>query len=648
MWGKITEEIAPDAGEIDSSWLINFWSTFTECIIELDANNVIRYVKKKADSSFVLKDIAGKPFLDIATEGDRELVADKLDQLKAGDVPYLRFQFLSVLDRYYRWTLAPYYKNDMYAGCHGVAVDVTEQTKKEITLHWQNAIIEDGRDFIKIFDEKGNLLYMNPGAYKMAGYDPSSEAPSSEQLYTKEHYERVYGEGLDALRKNGFWSGRGDLVRSDGTLVPIEHTMFSIVDNNNDIVLIASIIRDITVFLEHEKKLEEARVAAEAANVAKSVFLSNMSHEIRTPMNAIIGMVNIGLNADNIDRKNYCFERADGAAKHLLGIINDILDMSKIEADKLELSYGVFSVEKMLANITNMVNVRAEEKDLNLIVDLGHDVPTYIKCDEVRLSQVITNLLSNAIKFTPEKGTVVLSINKLDDSDNEVLLVIEVADTGIGISEEQQARLFSYFNQADASISQKYGGTGLGLAISKRIVELMGGVIWVESDSGSGSKFSFTLKTELLKDHDDSKGEKARHSKTMPKHDYSGHTLLIAEDIEINREIMSALLEESGVAIEFAEDGKAAVSMFCADPGKYDMILMDINMPEMDGYEATRKIRAFHSTKAKTIPIIAMTANVFKEDIENCILAGMNGHTGKPIDLDELFKELNHYLIPGA
>jgi len=372
-------------------------------------------------------------------------------------------------------------------------------------------------------------------------------------------------------------------------------------------------------------------------------------------MNAIIGMINIGFNTDDIEKKNYCFKRADSASKHLLGILNDILDMSKIDANKFELSYSEFDFEKALMNIINIANVRIEEKKQYFIFNLGQDVPVFIFSDELRLSQVITNFLTNAIKFTPENGKITLDIEKTGEANDDVTLTISVSDNGIGIAKEQQEKLFESFNQANSGISQKYGGTGLGLAISKRIIELMGGHVWIESELGKGAKFIFTInvkkaeqKTREEQDSIDESNTHAAERKTRYRQIFNDHKILIAEDVEINREIMSAVLEETGVSIDFAENGKAAVSMFNESPEKYNLILMDINMPEMDGYEATRKIRSLDIPKAKDITIIAMTANVFKEDIERCLAAGMNDHTGKPIDANALFKVLNKYLSKPA
>ena len=648
-WGNVSEETAPGAETMDLTWMASFWEVFTECVIEMDALFTVTNLRRKTDSTFSAADIVGKPFLDIIATKDKALTVNELERLKAGIVPYLRFQCLSTLGRYYRWTLSAFYKDGVFCGCHGVGVDVTEQTIKEITLNWQRAVLEEGRDFVRVFDTEGHVLYTNPGVYTMSGYDPVAGAPPSAEIYTPEHFEIVRTVGMDTVRKTGFWAGRGELVRSDGTIIPIEHTIFSIKDEKDDVILYATVIRDITVFLEHEKNLENALSAAEAANIAKSEFLSRMSHEIRTPMNAIIGMINIGLGTDDVDRKNYCFTRADTAARYLLSLINDVLDMSKIEADKLELAYNVFDFRTALGNITSIARVRAEEKQLVFIVNMGQDVPEFIACDEMRLSQVITNLLTNAFKFTPEKGTVTLTIDTIEEHDSDIVLKIEVADTGIGISKEQHEQLFTSFYQADASISQKYGGTGLGLAISKRIVELMGGTIWIESEVGIGSKFVFTVKAQKPSDAIGAAvaatAEATANAATAIRgNDFSAYTILIVEDIDINREIIAAVLEESGVSIDFAENGRIAVSLFRENPEKYDLILMDINMPEMNGYEATRRIRALGAVRAKDIPIIAMTANVFKEDIEKCITAGMNDHTGKPIYPNELFEKLKKYL----
>jgi len=407
-------------------------------------------------------------------------------------------------------------------------------------------------------------------------------------------------------------------------------------------------LSDVSNYRNMIDMVTELKTEADTASSAKGIFLSHMSHEIRTPLNAIVGMINIGISTDDVDKKNYCLVRADSASKHLLGIINEVLDMSKIEAEKFELSYSVMNIEKMLMSITNVANVRAEEKRQNFSVNVGADVPAYIECDELRLSQVITNLVTNAIKFTPEEGTVSLNLSKIKEYGGSVILRFEVIDSGIGISAEQQQKLFSSYSQADAGISTKFGGTGLGLVISKRIVELMGGEITIVSEIGKGATFMFTINAAIHSGEPDEEPESAKYELQTPHYDFYQHTLLIAEDVEINREILSAVLAETNVSIDFAENGKAAVSMFSEHPGKYSLILMDVSMPEMNGYDATRAIRALDIECAGKVPIIAMTAHVFKEDIEKCLESGMNDHTGKPVDAYALIGMLNKYLTRPA
>jgi signal transduction histidine kinase/CheY-like chemotaxis protein len=402
----------------------------------------------------------------------------------------------------------------------------------------------------------------------------------------------------------------------------------------------------VMLLLNDVSLLTKAKSDAESASKAKSEFLSRMSHEMRTPMNAIIGMTAIGKAATDIERKEYCLDRISEASEHLLGVINDILDMSKIEANKFELSCTTFDFQKMLRRVVGVVNFRVDEKGQRLSADVDARIPQNIVSDEQRLAQVIANLLSNAVKFTPEGGTVALSAVNAGERDGMFTLRVSVEDTGIGISEEQQQRLFTSFEQADGGVSRKFGGTGLGLAISRSIVHMMGGRIWVDSELDEGARFSFEVPVRGAADADDA--DDAHEEGTEAFSDagvLKGKRIMIAEDVEINREVVAALLEHTGVEIDFACDGKEAIERFTAAPATYDMILMDIHMPKVDGYEAARRIRASGSPQATAMPIVAMTANVFSEDIERCLAAGMNDHIGKPIDADALIAKIKRYLL---
>jgi len=546
------------------------------------------------------------------------------------------------------------------------------------------------------------------------------------------------------------------------------------------IILAIMLLVIIVCLIIFVKILSKKQVAAEAASVAKSAFLANMSHEIRTPLNAIIGMTQIGTAATAPERMNYCFTKIEDASKHLLGVINDILDMSKIEAGKFELTPVVFDFENMLRRTVGVANFRVDEKKQKLEVRIENDIPHKLVGDDQRIAQVITNLLGNAVKFTPENGTIGLDARLLSEEGDMCTIQVTVSDNGIGISEEQQSRLFQSFQQAENTTTRKFGGTGLGLSISKNIVEMMGGRIWIESELGKGSAFIFTVRLkkessekkkrldsgitienvrilaidddpdvlmyfkevmEELGTHCDTAGSaeealelvekdgeyniyfvdwkmpgidgaeltrRLKEKSPEPGKDvvvmisaadlssiekegnelgidkfiskpifpsmitdiineslgtdiketekdeedsegiFSGYTILLAEDVDINRDIVMALLEPTLITIDCAVNGAEAVRMFSEAPDKYSMIFMDVQMPEMDGYEATRTIRGLEIPRAGTIPIIAMTANVFREDIERCLESGMNDHIGKPIDINDVLRQLRKNLLgPG-
>jgi signal transduction histidine kinase/PAS domain-containing protein/ActR/RegA family two-component response regulator len=408
--------------------------------------------------------------------------------------------------------------------------------------------------------------------------------------------------------------------------------------------IVASTIAGVIMRDIYTAKLEDALHKATVASHAKSEFLSNMSHEMRTPLNAITGMTAIGKSAKEMDRKDYALSKINDASIHLLGVINDVLDISKIEANMLELSPIEFNFEKMLQKIVTVINFRIDEKKQFFSMHIDEKIPRVLIADDQRLAQVITNLLGNSVKFTPEKGFIRLDTQLLDETNDIYTIQISVKDTGIGITAEHQNNLFQSFHQAESSTARKYGGTGLGLAISKNIVEMMGGKIWVQSEPGEGSTFFFTIKAERGV-HESIGMDKEPEKDIDITGLFSGNCILLVEDVEINREIVKTVLEPTQLEIECAENGIVAVKMFREDPDKYNLIFMDIQMPDMDGYEATQQIRALDVPQAKTVPIIAMTANVFREDIEKCLAAGMDGHIGKPINFDEVMEKLKSNLL---
>jgi len=393
------------------------------------------------------------------------------------------------------------------------------------------------------------------------------------------------------------------------------------------------------LYLNEKKK-------ADSASRAKSEFLANMSHEIRTPMNAIIGMTAIGKTAVDTGRKDYCLSRIEDASQHLLGVINNILDISKIEVNKFELSHKEFHFDTMLQRVINVLSYRIEEKGIALKVDIDKNMPEHLLGDDQRLAQVITNLLGNAGKFTPEGGSIHFNAQYLGEINGVCEIQISVSDSGIGISPKQQGSLFQPFQQAEDSTARNFGGTGLGLAISRSIVEMMGGKIWVQSDLTKGSTFTFIVGLKRAKDID-AKMFMQEETESSNTGNFEGKRVLLVEDVEINREIVLALLEPTNLQIDCAENGLQAVRIFSEKAKEYDMIFMDVHMPGIDGYETTRRIRkleAKNKGRIKKIPIIAMTASVFREDIKKCIEAGMNDHLGKPLDVYEVIKVLKKYL----
>ena len=516
-----------------------------------------------------------------------------------------------------------------------------------------------------------------------------SNLPQGSNIISKfrEYAEFDKGFSIEQI-ENDFRNGNSGMVifKADGTHMcmyysPIEGTEwymlmevpYEIVDemtgelssslNRNAITMMASVMLLILIIFfiylmnlrAHSKQLEAARKsaekaqkAAEQASLAKSEFLSRMSHEIRTPMNGIIGMTEIARqNTDNSQKVDDCLKKVSLSSKHLMLLINDVLDMSKIESGKIQLKNELFNLRLFLENIESIYSIQAEEKEIDFKISLFGSIDEFIEGDSLRLNQILTNLLSNAFKFTPKGGRIVLGVSELKHEENLILLRFSVKDTGIGIKEENLEKIFEAFEQENAEITHKFGGTGLGLSIVRRFSELMGGCVTVHSEYGKGSEFEVELPFTVTENSHmiDWKIEKSVNKMSVENKTYNfeGKHILLAEDNELNREIAVELLgTATGATIDEAEDGQKAVALFSeSEVNYYDLILMDVQMPKLDGFEATKRIRAMKRSDAGVVPIFAMTANAFAEDEEKSRQAGMNAHLSKPLEISAVLAAMN-------
>ena len=626
------------------------------CIAHVDSEELkYRFVNRRhLDNLGHLRDeVVGKHVEEVIGREKFEFAKPHIEKALSGNPASYVNQF--TLQGQRRWVNVDYvpYTDDSEK-VRGIVVlthDITDQKRAEEALrqseelhrklykeaneareHYRS-LLESIPDSIVIYDMEGRVTFVNDAFARTFGWrlDELVEGvpytPESEREITMKNVERVIGEGVSV---NHFETKR---LAKDGKSVDVSISASRFNDHCGKPSGMVVILRDISDRVRLANQLVLAKEAAEAADRAKSQFLANMSHEIRTPMNAIVGLSHLALQTELTPRQRDYQQKIQSSADSLLRLIDDILDFSKIEAGKLDFEKRVFSLSEVLDNVASIATVKSNEKGLAFALNMSDAIPPYLEGDSLRLRQVLTNLVSNAVKFTRE-GEVRLDVEPERETESETILRFTVRDTGVGMTLEQIDNLFQLFYQAESSITRKYGGTGLGLAISKRLIHMMGGEIRVESEPGSGSRFTFTARFGKPT------GEMAAaldtvDIKRVPEL-LAGLRLLLVEDNEINLQVVSELLDKVGVEVAVARNGREAVEL--ASGESFDLVLMDMQMPVMDGLSATREIRK--GPASDRLPILAMTANVMAGDREKCYEAGMNDHIGKPIKPAELYEIL--------
>ena len=529
----------------------------------------------------------------------------------------------------------------------GVAVEISRRIQAEQQLRlseerWQLAL-RGNNDGLWDWNARTNEVFFSPRWKQMLGFEDHELDNSNAEWDGRIHPEdllRVQEELQGHLRREtDFYTTEYRLRAKDGSYLWVLARGQALWDEQGHAVRMVGSHTDITQRKIAEEALQRAKEQAELANCSKSEFLANMSHEIRTPMNGVLGMIDLVLDSE-LDAEQRDFLRtAKHSAQSLVSLINDILDLSKIEAGKLELIRMPFSIRRGVDEAVRMLVVTARQKGLTLNVDVAADVPDSLRGDPVRLRQILSNLVGNAIKFT-DRGSVTVRVMRERQTPAGATIHFLVCDTGIGIPEEQQACIFEPFRQADGSMTRRHEGTGLGLAICTRLVQLMGGRLWVESRLGAGSTFHFTAPFENVREGEEKLAGVpfdpgiSRLAASVQSSSARTLRILVAEDNAVNQNLILNLLKKDGHIVELAANGGEALAAI--ERSEFDLILMDVQMPQMDGFEATAAIRKAEKLTGCHVPIVALTAHAMHGDREHCLKAGMDEYLTKPIDLEKL------------
>ncbi|MBF0573900.1 MAG: PAS domain S-box protein, partial [Desulfamplus sp.] len=669
----------------------NFIENISEVAVVLNPKGYVLYISPVVESisGFKQEEIIGKHMSELVYHEDWNFIAERFQKVLSGEknrIIEYRLQKKSGEILWARSSTRPNYKDGVIENMQGIITDITElkqaEDKIKRILTEQAIILENavvGITFIK--DRK--IIWANRYMESLYGYSMDELiGASTEILYISKNDYEEFGKNVYPHLEQGQNCQEERLMRHRYNGAFWCKIVGVAVNPNNLHEGLIWILQNIDTQKKYEQELRDAKEVADAANRAKSEFLATMSHEIRTPMNGIIGLSDILLSTELSKTQQEYLQNLRYSAYSLLDIINDILDLSKIESDKLELENREFNLSDTIQNIVFMMKSRASEKGIHLFTDIESGIPEIFIGDHVRIRQIILNFVGNAVKFT-EKGEIVVSLKvekntthqrsqsvqgqtkEAEDQNSQnregedktltiLPVVISVKDTGIGIPKDKLGKIFESFTQADGSITRRYGGTGLGLSISKKLVQMMNGTITVESVLEKGSYFEIHLPLQVAKQQhalQDNNKEIVKLTDNLPS--CSG-TVMVAEDNEINMIVICSYLSRIGFNIIEATNGKEAVEKYFEND--IDFILMDVQMPEMSGLEATQTIREYEAAsqtrtesanqprKRKRTPIIALTAGAFKEDKEMCIVAGMDSYLSKPFKIDELLPMLDKCL----